>query len=264
MAEIRERENNGLQPAKTIILAAETRSGSNYLCALMEQTGKLGYPKEYFSPHIVIDNAVTIAEQYAVAISQGKTENGVLAIKLFAHHFDRIHKENFKLSEIFPNRYWLWLRRKDLLAQAISRAIARQTNVWINNIVTDITPEYSRDEILRALKYISISDKRWHIFFTRNNISPLLLWYEDLLHSPEETIMKISIYTGIDVKSHEINSNVHTSIQRTDLNEEWKKKFLAESVCEDYLDELKLEFYHKRTFRNFWKFLNGKLERPFW
>ena len=249
-------------PEKSVIVVAETRSGSNFLCALMANTGKLGNPQEYFSPHIIYENAETISERYQVALNKGMTDNGVIAIKLFAHQLDWINKDNYKLSDLFPNRHWIWLRRKDLLGQAISRTIALQTESWHSNTTSASMPVYSAITIMRALKYISIAETRWNLFFIRNNLSPLVLWYEDLVIKPEDMIMQISSYTGVDISPDNINMDVHTSIQRTDLNAEWRNRFLAESGNVDYLDELWLSYYHKRTFSNFWKFLKGSLAKP--
>ena len=247
---------------KTVIVAAETRSGSNYLCALMEKTGKLGNPQEYFSPHIVIDHAVTIAEQYRVALEQGMTANGILSIKLFAHHLDRIHKKKYRFSELFPTKIWIWLRRRDLLAQAISRTIALQTRSWHGKMDSECMPSYSRKAIMRSLRYIIIAEARWKIFFIRNNIQPLVLWYEDLIIDPADTIMQISSFIGVEMKPLEINTSVHTSIQRTDINEEWKNRFISEATSVDYLDLLWRGNNHARTLGNFCKFISGKLPCP--
>ena len=252
----------GQVPEKSIIVVAETRTGSNYLCALMEKTGKLGNPQEYFSPHINYENANTIAERFQVALEEGITDNGVLSVKLFAYHMDFIKGENQKLSDFFPNRYWIWLRRKDLLAQAVSRSIALQTKSWHSNTEFTGSPVYSAKKIKRALKYIAIAEARWNLFFICNNISPLLLWYEDLVSNPEDMIMQIGSLAGIDINAEDINKDVHTSIQRTELNEEWRNRFLADSRNEDHLDELWLRNNYKRTFTNFWKFITGSLARP--
>ena len=254
--------DTNVPPGKTVIVAAESRTGSNYLCALMAKTGKLGNPQEYFSPHIVIGDAVTIAEQYKIALDQGVTANGILSIKLFAHHLDRIYKKNHRFSELFPNRFWIWLQRRDLLAQAISRVIALQTRSWHDNVESESTSFYNRNEITRSLRYITIANARWNMFFTRNNIQPLILWYENLVADPINTIMQISSFTGAEIKPFEINTSVHTSMQRTHINEDWKNKFISEATSEDYLDVLWNEYYHARNLSNFFKFISGKLPCP--
>jgi LPS sulfotransferase NodH len=246
---------------KTIIVVTDTRAGSNYLCALMSTTGKLGNPEEYFSPQVAFGDAVTISDRCNVAKTQGSTPNGITAIKIFAYHWQWLHKE-IKFSDVFPNRYWIWLRRRDFLAQAISRAIALQTEAWISTTVPTASPVYSSEQIMRTLRYIAKAEARWQMFFARNRISPLTLWYEDFISAPVETIMQISDYVEVEIQPTDINMDVHTRIQRTTLNEKWKEKFISEMGSIDYLDQLISGKSYPRSFRNLWRFLAGKLPAP--
>ena len=261
MVDAVKRTNICQETRKTIIIVTETRTGSNYLCALISSTGKLGNPEEYFSPHVAFGNAVTISDRCNVAQIQGSTPNGITAIKIFAYHWEWLHKE-IEFSDVFPNRYWIWLRRQDLLAQAISRAIALQTKAWVSEKTPISSPSYSSREILRTLRYISNAEARWQMFFARNGISPLTLWYEDFISAPVESVMQIAAYVGVDIQPTEINTDVHTCIQRTMLNEEWKEKFISEMGSIDYLDQLISGKSYPRSFRNLWRLLTGKLPAP--
>lgn len=260
---ITDHKNNQYQkPEKTILVITECRSGSNYLCALMSKTGKLGNPQEYFSPHITFDNAVTIHDRCNIALAKGRSSNGIVTIKIFAHHLDAINDAQIRFSEIFQNRYWIWLRRQDLLEQAISRVIALQTEAWEGTSLQKKQPYYSSRQIIRALGYLSKSEARWRVFFVRNGITPLTLWYEEFISSPEDTIMKIAAYTGVDVMPSEVSTDVYTKIQRTELNQEWKQKFISEMADINYLDRLPALKSYPRTLNYFRKFIKGNLPSP--
>ena len=261
MVELNKQTKQSQDPRKTVIIVTESRSVSNYLCALIGSTGKLGNPREYFSPNVAFGDAVTIRDRCAVAFNQGSTPNGITAMKIFAYHWDAIQKE-IEFSNVFPNRYWIWLRRRDLLAQAISRAIALQTKAWLSDKVPIASPSYSSKQILRTLSYISGAEPRWRMFFARNGISPLILWYEDFITAPVESVINIAAYVGVDIQPAEIYTDVHTRVQRTTLNEEWKDKFLSEMGDINYLDRLISRKPYQRNFKNFWQFLTGKLPAP--
>ncbi len=239
----------------------ENRCGSNYLCALMNAAGKLGNPSEYFNPHMTFGNASTIHERYLIARKTGMTPNGVMSIKMFTRHWN-ILEQSIEFSELFPNSYWIWLRRQDVLAQSISHIIAMQTRAWTSLVNPDITPVYSSDAILQRLRYISITESRWRIFFACNGISPLTLWYEDFIKTPEDTIRQIAAYVGVDIQLSEIKTGVYTHVQRTSLNEEWEERFISEMANVNYLDQLQSGSSNPYSLQKFWQFLKGKLPAP--
>ncbi|MBI4006225.1 MAG: sulfotransferase [Gammaproteobacteria bacterium] len=258
MTECDKQTGHSPQPEKTVIIVTENRCGSNYLCALMNATGMLGNPSEYFSPHITFDNAVTIHERCLVALSRGMTSNRVVAIKVFARHLERLVRET-EISIAFPNICWIWLRRNDLLAQAISRVIALQTRAWTSKSISQISPAYSSNAILRSLKYISEVEARVRVFFARNGISPFILWYEDLIARPEDTIVRIGSFVGVDIDPLEITTDVYTRVQRTSINEDWRERFISEMASVNYLDQIWVQKFYSRSFRNFWRLLTGRL-----
>ena len=154
------------------------------------------------------------------------------------------------------------MRRRDFLAQAISRAIALQTEAWLSTTVPTASPVYSSEQIMRTLSYIAKAEARWQMFFARNSISPLTLWYEDFISAPVETIMQISDYVEVEIQPTDINIDVHTHVQRTTLNEKWKEKFISEMGSIDYLDQLISGKSYPRSFRNLLRLLTGKLPAP--
>lgn len=246
---------------KTIIIITETRTGSNYLCALMNETGKLGCPSEYFNPRMNFENAIIISDRYQIARNIGMTPNGVLAIKLFTNHWNLL-EESVEFSELFPNRFWIWLRRHDLLAQAISHVIAIQTRAWTSLVSPDITPAYSKEAIKHKIKDISIKESCWRMFFARNGISPLTLWYEDLIIQPQDIILKIAAFVDVEVDPKDIKTNVYTHKQHTSLNDEWKEKFISEMADVNYLDRITTKSSCVNLLQNFLRALTGKHPAP--
>ncbi|HKK15779.1 MAG TPA: Stf0 family sulfotransferase [Gammaproteobacteria bacterium] len=249
------------RPVKSILIASETRSGSNFLCAVMTETNQLGKPREYFSKYIPFDNAKTVQERYRYACNNGITANGIISIKLFPEHWEMIEHQ-FDIDKNFPDRCWIWLRRKDLLAQAISRHIALNTRSWVSDTEPQNPPEYSARGIHRRLRYLANSEARWRIFFTRNGISPLELWYEDIIRDPLKTIADIASLAGIEIDRSIIKTDVYTKPQRTSLNEEWKQRYLQEMADINHMDTVWANRSHSFSLKNLWSLCRGKLPKP--
>ena len=249
------------RPKKSIFIATETRTGSNYLCAMMAETNQMGKPGEYFSKYVRFGDADTAQERYIYACNNSISPNGVISVKIFPQHWELIER-NFDNESHFPDRKWIWLRRKDLISQAISRCIALQTKAWLSSVEPLQTPVYSSSEIVKKLRFIAISEARWHMFFARNDITPLVIWYEDMITEPEEAILNIAKFVDIDIDPDLINHDVHTRLQRTSLNEEWKKRFLVEMADINYMDKLLPVKRYAFSFKTMWRLCTGKLLKP--
>ena len=250
-----------IRPVKSIFIATESRSGSNYLSAIMATTNSLGIPQEYFSYFTAFENTNTAAERYAYACNYSVSPNGVISVKLFPEHWKMIGKQ-LDIKDKFPNRYWIWLRRKDILAQAISRDIALQTRAWISNTGAQADPVYSSKNIERCLHFITNSEARWRVYFARNAINPFMLWYEDMIHDPKKAITDIARFTDIEINPASINLDVHTKPQHTKLNEEWKEKFVDEMLNLNRMDNVRSNKKHKFSLKNLILLWQGKLHKP--
>jgi len=250
-----------IRPVKSIFIAAETRCGSNYLSAIMATTSSLGIPLEYFSKHLIIENANTATERYAYACNNSISPNGVISVKLFPEHWSMIEGE-IDIEEKFPNRYWIWLRRKDILAQAISREIALQTRAWVSNTEPQSDPVYSSKGIERWLNFIANSEARWRTYFARNAINPFMIWYEDMILDPKKAIIDIARFSRIEIDPASINLDVHIKPQHTLLKKEWKEKFINEMMDINRMDKIISNKRYKFSLKNLALLWKGKLQEP--
>lgn len=221
-------------PGRTIAVVGAARSGSTLLCSLMAQTQQLGRPDEFFkkkpfSRWGIAKESDNIELRCRLALTEGTTPNGVCGIKLFAHHVARIQND-VALFQWFPNPSFIWIHRRDLLGQAISSAIARQTGRY-REFYKDkgIIPEYSIDEINDLIEWSALEEARWREYFARTGINPHELDYEDLVKQPREEIRKLSDFLGIPVDLERVDPGKSpVTVQRSNINEEWRERFLSE------------------------------------
>ncbi len=203
----------------------------------MAATGRLGRPREAFDPGVQAEGyGAGILERCRFAAEQGRTPNGVVAFKLFAHHFDRVQRK-IRLTEWFPAPLWVWIRRQDVLGQAISLAIALQTEAWSTALPAKAKPVYSRRKIMTRLDELASAEARWQVYFARNGIDPLVVWYEDLCAAPRSILDRIAERMEVEV---EVPADLLTAtglgIQRNEVNAAWRARFLEEAKDPDWLD----------------------------
>lgn len=226
-------------PKRMIGIAALPRSGSTYLADLMTNTGLLGQPNEFYNPHVLRKQfpgrGKTLADCAMLARELGTSPNDVVGIKFFAAHFPSTDP-TFKISDWFGEPVWVWLRRRDMLGQAISFLIARQTLAYTANATAQSVPKYSSVLIAETLHKCCVQDAQWRAYFNRTQISPLEIEYEDLTQDPESALRKIAEVAGIELGPVEAQPRSTMQKQRTSLNDEWRARFVETSGDPDVLE----------------------------
>lgn len=241
-------------PDKVCILAATPRSGSSFLAHAMISTGLLGITDEYFNfEHL--ERAYGLHEDVLsaceLAASRGASENGVVSFKLFPPQLDRMSRD-IELTQWFPNPTWIWLKRRDVLGQAISYSIAHQTKSWNSLDERQSAPEFSFREIRRRMHDVILANSAWEAYFAEKGINPLIYWYEDIEKATLPVLREIAERLAID--SNEMREpEIPIKIQRTELNEQWRKDYFA--IAQRSKDGPRLSQRFDRSLRNIGAFL---------
>lgn len=246
------------------------RSGSNWLCDLLRNTGFAGVPREYFYMddlknrlHDMFKNSkrdifhgvnIDDINEYLNAINlAAKTDNNVFGVKIMSAHFkdliQNIRTNHITLNgpylsspeiieSIFPNPKYIRLLRRDKVKQAISYYKAHQSNVWysLNSEGSQQSPNlvYDGNSISRILRSINLQEAYWEVFFKKSNISPLTLIYEDIIGNPVETIDLIFDFLQIPVgDKSKLKINSPSKKLSDTVSKEWYERFIHESDLED-------------------------------
>lgn len=234
-----------LLPAKSVIVCSTGRSGSTLLCRTLSSLNCLGQSEEFFLPEILTKNKVysSADELYRYlpdVYMSGTTPNGVFSVKLHWDHMKILtqiartdpalsSKTNTEiLSLLFPNPYFIFIRRADLIKQAISVEIGRQTGVYV--IPKDFSGELScKDKklffkplnIYRYKQGLQARNSNWISFFEKNNLSFFEVVYENLVQDFEPTIRQILEFSDIDISEQDLEIAQATKKQSTKTNENW-------------------------------------------
>lgn len=203
------------------------RTGSNHLCDLLAQTGVAGIVDVWtcgffigLKNHIA-DNYHAHLQQY---LEKHTTPNGVFGAKAGMQYFAEMKREvGLPETMRFLNSIdkFIWLRRYDKHAQAVSTFIASATKRWHSRSETNRPdPAYDRDSLNWCLMDILMEEARAQAFFKMYDIVPLQIFYEDLVAAPDRTITSILDFLDIPVPRVEFKPTF------TRLNNPLKQEFL--------------------------------------
>lgn len=216
------------------VICSEHRSGSTLLCALLKSTAKLGRPREYFSDPAFCARVEREPQILDKIMAEATTPNGIYGLKVFTQQFDVTRAS--KWPQKLPGLRHIHLERQDLLGQAISLVRALQTHQFRSTEQARSEPQYDGRAIARHLARIADNHARWRRYFARNGIQPLWLTYEQLTANPDATVRAVAGHLGFDEDVAVDLASVPLSIQRDQLSEQWRSRFVLESADLNYLD----------------------------
>lgn len=98
----------------------------------------------------------------------------------------------------------VWMRRRDIVDQAISWAIAAQTGQFRSDVAARGIPEYSAEAIRKGLATIVDQEARWAAHFETVAVRPLMIWYEDdVAADPRNAARKILAWWNLEGEPQE-------------------------------------------------------------
>ena len=224
---------NGASGRRGYVICSEPRSGSAFLCELLESTLCLGRPTEYLGPGRMRGALRRDPAALETLFERASTPNGIYGLKIFTQHFDASAGTGWPAA--FPGLSHILLTRRDLLAQAISLVRALQTNQFSLLEPSYGEPRYDRRAIAQKLRRLAHNYARWEAYFARNGIAPLRLYYEDIVASPSAGVTAVAGLLGIDAPVGALRAK--SIVQRDELSEQWRRRFLDDAADRSYLDE---------------------------
>lgn len=219
---------------KSYIVASSYRSGSTYLCTSLWETGLLGAPWEYlnyYSEMNVMAARMGVATPEAFLqglIDRRTTRNGVFGLKAHFQHFEAALKRYPKFLDVLAPVRFIYIKRGDVLAQAVSMAKAFQTNAWTS--LTDDgqkQAKYDTNQIKHCLEEIEVQSSGWLNWFEEAGITPYTVLYEDLLADRDKVVREIVDFMGVGDDTPTPVSLPEMKKQGDSTNEQWISQFQA-------------------------------------
>ncbi len=202
--------------SKSYFVCATPRSGSTLLCEALKATGVAGRPEEYFEsvvatgrpprpesyldgledpealallgdasapeppPYSSLEGVRSYAEHLERVREWGTTPNGVFGVKLMWDHVGRLHRRAGDPLELFGVPDFVWVRRRDVVRQAVSLWRAMQTQAWRDEGSERGAhePQYSFAALRHLVGRLSEHDRCWGELLAGRPV--LELAYEDV------------------------------------------------------------------------------------
>jgi trehalose 2-sulfotransferase len=148
--------------------------------------------------------SVAWEEHLARSLREGRTANGVFAAKVMWNQLADIAELSGRpedplalLQSLFSPTHWVWVRRRDVLRQAVSLWRALQTQTWRAAGDPQPTAVYSRAAIAHLTALLADQDAAWGAFFAANELRPLELVYEDYARDVAGAVEKVLEHLGL-------------------------------------------------------------------
>ena len=218
---------------RTYLIASSGRTGSHYLAHMLFQTMQLGSPFEYLKPtHLnrwknlleKTDNTGVFTE----LMLRRTSPSGWFGLKAHWPQFAPV-ASNSEFMEFMNIQKYIRISRQDIVAQAVSFVIARQTKAWISFHSAVNTATYDYSEITCAIEDLRTQESNWDRFLSSVNADIIEVEYESLIDSPEQTLLYICEAFKLDVSHLPLDPGIGPQKQATELNAVWKDRYLNES-----------------------------------
>lgn len=222
----------GISPYVILFTA---RSGSTFLTHEVMNARVLSRPDEWFNWLYVSDdvrkNGAGVVEYIKRTVHLKKSELGLFGIEtnqLMLELFEDI----VPLHHLFPRKSrWFLLRRRNLVAQAISNYIADSTGLFHSFQKTgdagDRVANVSYNaEKLRSYIQNFIAQERWCMDRCASiNVDPVNMFYEDIVVGPKNAVKLIANVCGVWLPEDYLAQDGGNPVRR--LSNSWNAEFEA-------------------------------------
>jgi LPS sulfotransferase NodH len=244
------------------LVCATPRSGSTLLCEALKATEVAGRPEEYFEAVMAtgrpprpqdylqgLDDAQTLEllgdaaapqpspysslagiSSYAEHVERvrvwGRTPNGVFAAKLMWDHVARLAGDRPRLEaldDLFDRPRYVWVRRGDVVRQAVSLWRAMQTQSWRDDRTDGFpggaVPRYSFAAVRHLVARLTDHDARWRDLLAT---APVLeITYEELTADLPGAVCRTLDHIGVELPADRPLSLPTMRRQADQLSEAW-------------------------------------------
>jgi LPS sulfotransferase NodH len=233
------------------LICATPRTGSTLLCGLLTSSGVAGRPASYFNRRGLHDYALAwriarphdgrIDDTYLrAALAAGRTPNGVFGGRIMAETLPELIGDlaadaaapasDVELLRARLGRLgFVHLRRRDVVAQAVSWAKARQTHFWHPGEAVEPgggPAHYDEELIGRLVAAIEGFEANWAAWFAAHGVEPHRVVYEELAADPLRIAHGVLDHLGLPVPPGRRLVVGHQR-QADHLNADWAARFRA-------------------------------------
>ncbi len=222
---------------RRLVILFTPRSGSSWFGDLVGSTKVLGNPNEFLNQDVNADvvrqfGARTEPDFLNALETETASGNGVFSMEVIWGHIELCEID---LLNYYNGAHFAYLRRKDILAQAISLLLATETGLFHNPTGDASTSASQIAERLVSAEATFAAIRRWwghlqnyecltEVQLAIRGIRPLRLYYEYLAADPPGTVARVLDLCGIQREAAEEPRSSYKPV-RSELNDELARLF---------------------------------------
>jgi LPS sulfotransferase NodH len=195
-------------------------------------TGLLaGAPPPPAPPYSALAGVDGWEEHLARSLRDGTTANGVFGAKVMWNQLADIRTLAGRdaeplalLQDLLGPTHWVWVRRRDVLRQAVSLWRALQTQTWREAGAEQPTAVYSRAAIAHLTALLADHDAAWGQFFSEHGLRPLELVYEDYARDIPGAVAAVLEHLGV-TEDFSIAAEPPMKRQSDGISDEWAEAY---------------------------------------
>jgi LPS sulfotransferase NodH len=169
----------------------------------------------------------------------GTTPNGAFGSKLMRRQLVDLvgrltglgggGRDTALLARYFPSPRFIWMRREDTAAQAVSWSRAIQTGSWHHwdPGKPEAAPVYDRDQITALAREVVEDNAAWEVWFSANGVDPLVVWFDALATDPVPVTREALAFLGVEAAGVTIRPQTVRSADQ--VNAEWLSRYRTPS-----------------------------------
>jgi LPS sulfotransferase NodH len=221
----------------------------------LRETGRPRQPREYFAG--VDDPAVLellpamappapegepFEQRLRSVLREGMTGNGVFGAKLmWGHQADLLARLRTlpglarlgpveRLAAVFGDVRYVFVRREDVVAQAISLWRAVQTEAWRADDEDGHEPHYSFVGVDHLVRMLRGHDRSWRRWFRSHGVAPLELRYEEIAGDPAGAVRRTLEHVGVAAELRGALPEPRLRRQADAVSRAWAERYRQESA----------------------------------
>ncbi|THD78868.1 MAG: hypothetical protein E7812_10885 [Phenylobacterium sp.] len=233
------------EPKKRYLIATSARSGSTFLCARIADYGELGFPMEFLNesyisefdrlfPHPNLEDY----ERYVTGSFVSR--QGIFGIKTDWWRFQEARKLGLFETLLDPIDLVVHLRRDDFVAQAVSLALAVESNIWherdVNTQAFDPWHEqvaYDAAKVKVHARNILNQEYHWRRFIAQAGAPAIDLTYEHVAQDVDAAIRNLANAFDMRLGARPTPSDT-VQQSKSDIGQQWCERFREE--CADFVE----------------------------
>ncbi len=218
-----------------------SRSGTTFFVDVLNRSGEFGGIREHLNSYrqrtgVKKWKSASMADYLTEAVRRYSSPGGVFGFKGTAEALLPLAQVG-ELPENAGQWSWITVRRRDIVAQAVSLFRAKATGVW--HAVGKLTgkppmPPYDYAGIEKQVELIQRKQGQIERFIAHHDLTPLRLVYEDFKDDPTDALKAVFDHVGLIPPANlaELTAEGEFQVMADDQSQQYADRFRADLAAE--------------------------------